>query len=1124
MLYLKSMNIRNFKSIKSSDLIFSKGFTCIVGPNGSGKSNICDALLFGLGENALHRLRVEKLEGLINDSSKSKKNKLQKAFVKIEFDGEKKLELLRVARSDGKSVYRLNGKHTTRQEVLEELKSYKVDANETNTITQGEITKMLELSPKERRELIEISAGIKEFEEKKREALKELDKSNLKVGEAKIMLNERVGFLQELEKEKEVAEKYISMSSRYKALSYSVLVGKEKLVRSELEGLDEAINELDAKRKKIIEEIKYYNSKVSELDMERQSLTKSLNESALIVGEINKKLGIVNNGIVRLNVELEGLAREKENLSKRLDELSSESISANEKIAANKKEIFSANSELASAKLPEINEESSELDFEKKLDDIDSKIVEKENKMRELSSEISKAQAELYVASSRYELLKTEIKPKQKPESGIGNEIKAMNDELSSIASTVKNMEASISELSKKKEVLDSKLLELKEQRAMARRSDSLNLAQFSARDGFYGKASELISYKSEFAYAIEAAAGNRLEYFVVDSINVASNIIKYLKANGLGRATFIPIKELVIGSKERQNLRAIVDLVEFDKKFEKVFQYIFYDTYLIDKIEDAKTYGVGHRYVTLDGDLVEQSGVVSGGSKKKISINAIEKMIGQISGERDTLYKSIEESVSKLNELKKAEALMRLKIDEKTAMLRELARQADEEEKGRKAKAEEMEILAKNIEAMNEKLSKLLSEQDSVKNELESTKAERKRVYEKSMELAKAALGSSSKKEKVKLEQERKRIEELRIKLAFLEKENELLTSRFSSIEKEMSEKKKELKLKLDAEKEKTAKLKELTSEKSGLEEQIKNSSSADKSIYAKLENIESEIAKQSSNIGRLNAESSSADSKMQEMKIRRSQFEVRLGDLKAEVSMYSNEKIDLIEGKIDEMEREAMLLSDKIKELGNVNLKAPEMYKEREKAVSEAKSKVEMLDSERLAILKMIDEIDAKKYSVFIDTFNSVNRNFEKIYSYISEDKAELVLSNEKDPFNSELLIKLKTKENVSKRAESMSGGERSMMMLALIFAIHMYKHSFLYIFDEIDSALDKENSRKLSQLLKQLSADSQFIVVSHNDSLISNADAAIGVAKVNGESKIFGLQISSILSTGASDGKKA
>ncbi|MGC9205306.1 MAG: AAA family ATPase, partial [Candidatus Micrarchaeia archaeon] len=302
---------------------------------------------------------------------------------------------------------------------------------------------------------------------------------------------------------------------------------------------------------------------------------------------------------------------------------------------------------------------------------------------------------------------------------------------------------------------------------------------------------------------------------------------------------------------------------------------------------------------------------------------------------------------------------------------------------------------------------------------------------------------------------------------------------------------------------------------EKLKLEEEIKSSSTANKDAYEKLEAIESEIAKLSNEQGKESGELSNIDSKTNEMKIKKSQLEVRLSDIRAEISTYANDNIEIINNSIEAMEKEAGVLAEKINELGNVNLKAPAIYEERKRDVAEVEEKVNTLEQERLAVLKMIEEIDAKKYSIFIDTFNQVSKNFTKLYSYISEDKAEIYLSDEKDPFNSELRIRVKTKNNAIKRADGMSGGERSMLMLMLVFAIHMYKPSALYIFDEIDSALDKENSKKLSQFIKQLSGDSQFIVVSHNDTLISNADTAIGVAKVDEESKIFGLQVSSIIS---------
>ena len=176
MLYLKSMSIDRFKSFKHINVIFNKGFNCIVGPNGSGKSNIIDALLFSLGESSLHRLRVDRLQYLIREGSSRGAASMSKAHVKIELDGDEKMEITRGIRADGKTVYRLNGKRMTRQEVIEVLKKHSVHIDETSTIAQGEINKIIEANAKQRREFIDIAAGIQEFEYKKREAMQELEK------------------------------------------------------------------------------------------------------------------------------------------------------------------------------------------------------------------------------------------------------------------------------------------------------------------------------------------------------------------------------------------------------------------------------------------------------------------------------------------------------------------------------------------------------------------------------------------------------------------------------------------------------------------------------------------------------------------------------------------------------------------------------------------------------------------------------------------------------------------------------------------------------------------------------------------------------------------------------------
>jgi chromosome segregation protein len=1141
MLYLKSLTINRFKSIKHSELLFSKGFTCIVGPNGSGKSNICDALLFGLGENALHRLRVDKLENLISFNQKRQKDSLPKAYVKLVFSGDNSIELLRIARADGKSVYKLNGKRMTRQEVVEELRSYKMDANETNTITQGEINKMLELSPKERRELIETTSGIREFESKKGEALKELDKVNTKIGEAKIMLNERTGFLDELEKEKEVAEKYMTMSARVKALNYSIIVSREKAVRSDLEVIEKQLKDLEDKHGKLSKEISDYNAKISELSLDRQLITKNLSESTVAIGDINKRLEIANNTILTLKIETENAEKEIAAANEFIKSSEKELDEKKNIVKENEKTIEGIKLELAKIKLPDANIEESlenQQGVEEKLEQVNKEIDEKEAFVQDKNNSISKLQADLYVESSKYESLIEKVKDNSEAEElntlirNAKDELSKAQTELSEKSKTVNEIESQAEKLRNSISEIDEKLIYLKEQRAVSRQGSGSVLSavsrKFSEDDGFFGKASQLCTYDSEHAYAVEAAAGNRLEYLVVDSIETANRIIDYLRSSNAGRATFIPIKDVNVGEKQNaSNLHQVLEFVKYEKRFEKVFSYIFYDTYLIDDVSDSRKFGVGrHRYVTLAGDLVEHSGIVSGGTQKKLSTAAIENMIHKLESNKSLLNSSANGLAIKLSDAKKAEALAKMLIEEKDAEIKELnAKLAKTNESISKDKGE-AERYGKSVENLNARLAAMIKESTAAAEKLKALKEERAKLYDESLAFTKSmSKRSSTKKEQEKIEQQRKVIEESKVKIAELQKENQMTESRINEIQKQYMERKLRLKELADSKAEKENKIKGLEKDKLALEEQIKHSSTANKDAYEKLEDIEGEIAKLSNEQGKRSGEQASIESKVNELKIKKSQLDVRLSDIRAEISTYSNDNMELINSSIEEMERESSMLSEKINELGNVNLKAPAIYEEKKKDVEEVEEKVNTLEQERLAVLKMIEEIDAKKYSIFIDTFNQVSKNFTKLYSYIFDDKAEIYLSDEKDPFNSELRIRVRTKNNAQKRAESMSGGERSMLILMLVFAIHMYKPSTLYIFDEIDSALDKENSKKLSQLIKQLSSESQFIVVSHNDTLISNADTAIGVAKVNEESKIFGLQVSSIInnSIGAGDEKQ-
>jgi chromosome segregation protein len=243
--------LHNFKSFKKGSVEFVRGVNGITGPNGSGKSTICDAILFALGESSLSRLRVNKVSKLINESS----NK-PIASVKIELDGDRKVEVKRIIRADGKTKFYLNGKRVTRKALVDFLKAFSAEPSSTNTIAQEEVTRLINMSPKERRALIDEISGIEEFNQKKEEAKKELEKVEQKLSEANILLNERLGYLKELEKERTQALLYKDLQEKIRKISFAIVNFSLEENKKTFDSLIKKEIEIQQKKKEIEEKIK----------------------------------------------------------------------------------------------------------------------------------------------------------------------------------------------------------------------------------------------------------------------------------------------------------------------------------------------------------------------------------------------------------------------------------------------------------------------------------------------------------------------------------------------------------------------------------------------------------------------------------------------------------------------------------------------------------------------------------------------------------------------------------------------------------------------------------------------------------------------------------------------------
>lgn len=1125
------MTLHKFKSFKHAELLFSKGFTCVVGPNGSGKSNICDALLFGLGEGSLRRLRANRLESLITAPA-SKSSELRKAYIRIQLGGDEEMEVTRAVRSDGKSLYRLNGKRFSRQEVLEVISKHGIHADETNTITQGEINRLIDLNPKGRRELIDIASGIEEFERKKEESLKELEKVSQRINEAQVMLDERLGFLKELEAEKQVAEKYLQMGARLRLLNYSIITAKKEDSATMLSDYTKGMAIIDSRENELAYKIEGLAKRMGELNLERQQLTKELGESAKTMGSISAKLDAAKMEIAKLEMSSANslnLITENEKTIKTLQE---EEASTRETIKRNLEQV-----ETLAVKISEMEEKLGKNEINTKgisadvgnVDQLSATVKEIEVSSEELNNRIMGIRSEISnLGSGKDSVLKNagaiqgSIKELLEKKSETGKRQKESSSKTGMLNSAGKALISEIQALEKEIGSTEGRILDLKMQKASSQpRSGAVYdriKEKFGKDSGFYGKASELCNYSLGNAPAVEAAAGGRFDYIVVDNMETANSIIRHIKENNLGRATFIPIKELLPSSENQKEKEAkpLIEIVEFENKFKKAFEFVFNNTYLVEDSSQAKKLGIGkHRYVTVSGEAIEQSGVISGGSmQKRTSVAHIEKEIRELTDKSIELKKDHTEKTEKLAKNRKEMAYA--EMDAKTAD-KDIAGIEDEikrREEERLSISKEIKKIEEREEIMAKELSKREDEKQKQIEQLEEARKKLSNAYNKTVELSKSlAKYGLGKEDLARLEAMRKEAENLRINKASTQKENQMLEEKSAGLKKQMSEKRKAIDNDKKTIKENEKKRSEFEKARKETEEKITSDNEVSKKIYGKINAIETELAKTTTEHSRISVEHANMDRQLAELKMKRSQAETRINDLTAELAVYKEESAPLKE-EITGMEKEAIVLNAKITELGNVNLKAPEAFIEKKKNADEALTKVATLDTERQAILRMIQEIESKKLQTFMSTLNEIAKNFTKLYNYIFTGNAAIMLENPKDPFNSGLEVKV-TNEGRTKVLSSMSGGEKSLLSLILIFAIHMCKPSGLYIFDEVDAALDKENSKKLSHLIKEMSKNAQFIVVSHNDSLIVNADTAIGVAKTNEESKAVGIEISSIVS---------
>lgn len=1124
MVRIGRIKLRGFKSFRHSDAEFPGGFVAIAGPNGSGKSNIVDGIRFALGETSLKSLRAKKVSGLINQSCT-----MADVTLYLEAGGskEKGIELRRAIRSDAKVLYKLDSHRTTRTSVLEALRQEGVESTGHNIIAQGQVQRLIDMNPKERREIIDTAAGISEYEQKKKEAMGELEAVAQKISDANIVLAEREGFLGELAKERDSALEYLSAQKGLSG-SRAALVGLElsKLqsqhdevsrkcltLKGEFESMESAIASLDL-------QISQFEAKKSELTQKlgggakRESLLSQIESLKVSIAQSKTAAEEKRKAAEKLQERIGLLSRQKSEAEAIISRIASE--------AADAKKKAEGEGRLAKSLSAQKTREQQEEKAEEELGKAESGIEECRANLSKSESHSAKLSEAIRIRSDELSRLR-QTSQRTLPVESLTSQLESVQKDVSSLGRDSSKCFEEEKQLNRKLADIDRKSLEIRERIAVAR----VNAAPQSANPalkamellaaknkGVLGTVSSLIKFDPSHSVAIEAAAGQRLSYVVVDTVETAQECIEYLKREKAGRCTLIPLDKVSVSPHDMRDaakaqgcLALLLDCVEFDRKYYSAMQFVFGDTLLFDSFADAKRFAGKARIVTLEGELFERSGIITGGSIRagitaRAALERLEAEFVSIKAERDSLYQQLYSARESQSRIRKEKAELEVRA---RSLELELENASAVAQKG-KAEQEAIRAAQKEIAGWQGELSALSEGKKGLLAQLSSLAKSKESLLQKiSQEKAHKAAAQSELEEKI-----RSILSSASSLLAVFEgKQNELRVhqSQLSALEgerKNANDERESLKSEISS----LGALASSDSKKqSELEAELVELSAASQKLYSKLKEMEASVSELAKSKGKMLQSKESHSRALNELEVKKATVQTRLADLLAQSEQYRG--VTPLSGTKEELGRIAEEAEAKMASLGAVNLKAPELYEEKRKDIEQVKSRVSQLSSERAAVLSMIDEIEGKKRSIFLDTFKVVNEHFRKLYSMIMQGEGFLLLDTPTDPFNSGLQIKVRH-EGKDRYIDSMSGGEKSLLALIFIFAIQMFKPAPFYILDEADAALDKENSKRLSSLLQQMSKRTQFIVVTHNDTILSAADVALGVTRTAEGSKIVGVQL--------------
>ena len=1162
-MYIKQLEIDNFKSFANkSEIPLLKGFTTVSGPNGSGKSNIIDSVLFALGLANASELRAENLSHFI--STYTKRND---AFVKVTFGDTENGEDLSIGRKIRKtsqgyaSTYYINDSVTTLTNVHAILEKYNVTPNSYNVMMQGDVMGITNCTPKNRRKIIDEIAGIADFDRRIDQATNELETVEQRVERSTVILNEVDNRLEQLKEEREVALKYQKLRDEKQGLEDQINKVRFFDIKRSLEKAHENILEFTKKKKeeevknKDLDErlnlIKQKYQEISELVKEKgeaQQIELKKQEEAL-KGEIDRKENATNYADKQIHDGLRSIENAKngiENFKKKIEDFKLKIKLKDDEIA-----VIKENTKTREAELKKILEDMTGLNatadqhiekrnnLRKQLEDLkdeETKLIQAklplESELKTLQRDLEDAKeklAELTEMKTNFaanqDLKKTLVEQLQKEMADFKIiQQNAMHD-LDTTKNEINDLNYNIQMASRKIAVMETKK-QMAEDSNFGRAVDTIMNAKLR---GVHAPLVKLGTVDKEYSVAMEVAFGGRMAHIVVDDEHVAGVAIELLKSSNAGRATFIPLNKIKKAPTRLQLPRdkGVIDfainLVDFDDEYIDAFYYAVGDTIVVEDLESAKKLIGKYRMVTLQGELLEKSGSMTGGTRLRTGLSFSQNDDEELNKFKDRL----KEMEQKLATLENKKTSLETKLEDVRGKysdsLSEFSKSKVELDNMNQNYANSENILKEKADFIASAEPKIVE----LNNKLDKLEEKNVKIYD-DMTICQEQI------EEVEKLINDKDLKDLKEKTEGVENEIKRLQTKLMTAENDKNELNRQISFHDNLIETKNEEITNIEHNNTKLEEDKKRYKNDIVELNKKMETLHEQIIQIEEKLGKLLKERDEINADLIELekqkhikaadidriaeqiesfKARRRELEPQLENARKELEDSGEDvaKLEPIEISIEEITSKIQRLEKKMTELGDVNMRALAAYDEVLARQSELKEQIETLSKERKEILERMQGYEQLKKETFMKTYNHINENFKEVFHQLSEGEGELKLECPDDPLSGGMTIEAQPRDKKLQRLESMSGGEKSLTALAFVFAIQRYMPSPFYAFDEVDASLDTMNVERIAQMVQNQSKDTQFIVVSHRRPMIESANRTLGVTqKEKGITKVTGIKL--------------